>query len=62
VLGQFDFKIAILACNVLHFAERQQLDVDVPADLDQFRRYNSHCTVIGGKGFIQLRHHAANGA
>jgi hypothetical protein len=61
-LSQFDFKIALFAFNALHFAECQQLDVDVPADLDQFRRYNSHRAVIGGKGFVQLRHHAADGA
>jgi hypothetical protein len=36
VLGQFDFKIALFAVNALNFAERQQFDVDVPADLDQF--------------------------
>jgi hypothetical protein len=29
-------------------------DIDVPADLDQFRRDNSHGTVIGGKGLVEL--------
>jgi hypothetical protein len=32
----------------------------MPADLDQFRRDNSHGTVVGGKGLIQLGHHAAD--
>ena len=36
VLDQFDFKIARFTAKVLHFAERQYFDVDVPADLDQF--------------------------
>jgi hypothetical protein len=33
----------------------------MPADLDQFGREYSHGAVIGGKGFVQLRHMAANG-
>jgi hypothetical protein len=37
-----------------------KLDVDVPADLDQLGRNNSHGTVIGGKGLVQLRHDAAD--
>jgi hypothetical protein len=38
-----------------------KLYVQMPADLDQFGRDDSHGTVIGGKRFIQLRHQAANG-
>jgi hypothetical protein len=56
-----DFEIAFLAAKALDLGEREQFDIDVPADLDQFRRYDSHRTVVGGKGFIQLRHHAADG-
>ena len=37
VLGQFDFKIALFAANAFYFGKRQQFDIDVPADLDQFR-------------------------
>jgi hypothetical protein len=33
-----------------------QLDIPMPADLDQFGRDNSHGTIICGKGFIQLGH------
>ena len=62
VLSQFDFEIALLAADALDFRKRQQFDVDVPADLDQFGRYDSHRTVIGWKGFIKLRHHAADRA
>ena len=32
----------------------------MPADLDQFRRENSHGAIIGGKGLIQLGHMAAD--
>ena len=33
----------------------------MPADLDQFRRDDSHGAVIGGEGLVQLRHEATNG-
>ena len=62
IFGQLDFKIARFTTNALHFAECQQFDVDVPADLDQFRRDDSHGTVIGRKRLVQLCHHAADGA
>lgn len=32
----------------------------MPADLDQFRRENSHGAVIGGEGLVKLGHVAAN--
>jgi hypothetical protein len=35
--------------------------VDVPADLDQLGRDNSHGTVIGGEGLVELRHNPTNG-
>jgi len=34
----------------------------MPADLDQFRGDDSHGTVIGGKGLVQLRHYTTNGS
>jgi hypothetical protein len=43
------------------FTVGDKLYVQMPADLDQFGRDDSHGTVIGGKGFIQLRHQTANG-
>jgi len=36
-------------------------DVNVPADLDQLGRDNSHGTVIGGKGLVKLGHDPTNG-
>jgi hypothetical protein len=62
VLNQADFEIAFFPVNALDLGEGQQFDIDMPADLDQFRRYVSHCTIVGGKGFIQLRHHTPDGA
>ena len=32
----------------------------MPADLDQFGRNNSHGTVIGGKGLVELGHESAD--
>jgi hypothetical protein len=37
------------------------LNVDVPADLDQFWGDDSHGTVVSGKGLVDLGHLAANG-
>jgi len=33
----------------------------MPADLEQFGRKDSYGTAIGGKGFVQLGHHPADG-
>jgi hypothetical protein len=44
-----------------HFSIRNDVDILVTADLDQFRGDYSHGAVIGRKGFIQLRHEAAYG-
>jgi hypothetical protein len=37
VLRELDGEVPRLARDVLDFRERSQLDVQVPADLDQFR-------------------------
>ena len=57
-LGQTDFKVAFFTGNACDLRECQQFDIDVPADLDQFRRDDSHGAVIGGECFVQLGHHA----
>jgi hypothetical protein len=38
-----------------------ELDIQMPADLDQFGGDDSHRTVIGRKGLIQLSHGPADG-
>jgi len=43
------------------FCRRKQFDVQVPADLDQFGRDDSHGAVIGGKCLVELRHETTNG-
>jgi hypothetical protein len=51
---QGDLKISGFAGYLLNLGYGVKLYVNVPADLDQFRRDNSHGTVIGGKGLVQL--------
>jgi hypothetical protein len=56
----FDFEIAWGSLDRFQISVGDQLDVHVPADLDQFGRDNSHGTVVGGEGLVQLRHDAPN--
>jgi len=42
------------------FCRRKQFDVQVPADLDQFGRDDSHGAVIGWEGLVQLGHEPPN--
>src|SRR5664280_1126523 len=37
------------------------VDVEVPAGLDQLRRQRAHRAVVGGEGLVELRHVAAKG-
>ena len=59
--GDLYRKVAFFALDILNLTEGQELNIDMPADLDQFRRDNSHCTVIGGEGLVQLGHDPTNG-
>jgi hypothetical protein len=61
MLQNVDLVIARLPGDAFHFRERQQLNVQMPADLDQFRRNDSHGTVIGREGLIQLGHDPTDG-
>jgi hypothetical protein len=56
-----DFEISFIALNLINFCTRNKVDVKMPADLDQFGRNNSHCTIVGGKCFIQFTHYTAYG-
>ena len=56
-----DLKVPRLATDTFHLGQGQKLDVEMPADLDQFGRDNSHGTVIGGKGLVQLGHQPTYG-
>jgi hypothetical protein len=56
LLDQRDPEVSHLSLDTIHFRVRQDLDVRMPADLDQFRCEKSHGAVIGGKGLVQLSH------
>ena len=56
VTVKIDFEISLFTADVHDFREREDLDIQMPADLDQFWRDNSHCTVIGRKCLVKLRH------
>jgi hypothetical protein len=62
--GMFDHvhrEVPRLAAHVCDFRKSQEFDVEMPADLDQFRRDNSHGAVIGGEGLVERRHGPADG-
>jgi len=61
MLDQFNFEIPRLTRDVLDFTESSQLDVQMPADLDQFGRDDSHRAVAGGEGLVQLGHDPPDG-
>jgi hypothetical protein len=51
-------KITRCSGDLFHFRQCQKFDVEMPADLDQFGRDDSHGAVVGGKGLVQLGHDA----
>ena len=59
--SHLDFKIARNAINRLKIRIGNQFNIQMPADLDQYRGDNSHGAVIGRKRLIELRHDPANG-
>jgi hypothetical protein len=59
-LGQGYYKVSQLPFYTVDFSVGEDLDIRMPADLDQLGRQNSHGAVIGGKGLVQLCHMAAN--
>jgi hypothetical protein len=61
ILDDFDFEISLLPRDALYLRKGQELNVKMPADLDQFGRKDSHGAVIGGEGLVQLGHDATDG-
>jgi hypothetical protein len=53
-------KIARFPFQVDELRIGEQFNVEMPADLDQFGRNDSHGTVVGGEGLIQLGHESAD--
>jgi len=58
---QGDLEVSCFSFYSANFCIGQNLYVGMPADLDQFRRENSHGAIIGGIGLVQLGHMSANG-
>ena len=56
-----NLEISFIAFNLLYISTGDQIYIKMPADLDQFGRENSHGTVIGGEGLVQLGHNSTNG-
>jgi hypothetical protein len=56
-----DVEVTFGSLDVFDFCARDQVYIQMPAELDQFRGDNSHGTVVGGKGLVQFTHHPADG-
>ena len=61
LLDQGYFKVFCFPFYTVNFSIGKDLDIGMPADLDQFGREYSHGAVIGGIGLVKLGHMAANG-
>jgi hypothetical protein len=61
ILIDGDLEVSLFSFDLIKFRTGDQIDVQVPADLDQFGRDDSHGTIVGGKGFVQFTHHPAYG-
>jgi hypothetical protein len=56
MLEDADRKITRLSANGTDFRQSEEFDVEMPADLDQFGRDDSHGTIVGREGLVQLGH------
>jgi hypothetical protein len=54
MLKDLHVKIALFSMDPHNFRKSHQLNVEMPADLDQFGRENSHGAVIGGECLVEL--------
>jgi len=61
LFAELDLQVALFSFDGFYGSAWMDLNIDVPADLDQFRGNDSHRTVIGGKGLVQLGHGPADG-
>jgi hypothetical protein len=61
LLRQGDLKVSCCPFYFINFSIGEDLYIWMPADLDQFRRQNSHGTVIGGESLVKLGHMPTDG-
>jgi hypothetical protein len=59
--SDFDFKITSFTIYGFEIRVCDKLNVQMPADLDQYGGDNSHRAVIGWECLIKLRHYTADG-
>ena len=59
LLQKLHREISRLTGDLLNFGKGQNLDVEMPADLDQLGGDDSHRAVVCGEGLVELRHHSA---
>jgi hypothetical protein len=60
LFAETDLQVSLFPLDGFYSGARMDLNIDVPADLDQFRGYDSHGTIIRGKCLVQLGHYPAN--
>jgi hypothetical protein len=60
MFGDLDLEVALLAADTVYFGKRDEVDVGMPADLDQLGGDDSHGTFVGRKGLVKLCHNPAN--
>ena len=57
IAGMFsnkDSEVAFRAIDLLHFSTSDEVDIRMPADLDQFWRDDSHGAIVGGEGLVKF--------
>ena len=57
----WDLKITDLAFDALHVGHGVKIDIQMATGFHQLGRDDAHGAIVGGKGLVQLRHHAADG-
>jgi hypothetical protein len=60
MLDNLNLEVPPIATDAINIGESNKVDVGVPADLDQLGRDNSHGTLVGGEGLIELGHNPAD--
>jgi hypothetical protein len=58
----FSLKISGFSFERKKVGIRDNLDIQMPPRLDQLRRKDTHRTIVGGKGFVELRHDPTDGS
>ena len=60
LFAHLDIERTYLAFYLFHLAVSEEINIGMPTGIQQLGRENSDGTVVGGKGFVQLGHLAAD--